>query len=335
MKPTILITGGAGYIGSHTALRLAQRGYGIIIIDSLIHGQPFNHPWATLIKADFADHKALIDIFTHHNIIGVMHFAALAQVGESVAQPLRYYQNNVIKTIQLIEIMLDHNVKNFVFSSSCSVYGVPEYLPLTEEHPCNPISPYGKGKYMVELALKDCAQAYGLNYVSLRYFNAAGALPEHGLGEYHVPETHIIPLAIRAAKNKTPFSIFGTDYPTPDGTCIRDYVHVDDIAYAHQQALEHLLQNKPSEIFNLGSGDGYSVKQIINSIEKTMDTKMTLAASNRRPGDPAQLIADATRANTILNWKPRYTLDAIIKTALIADQHVYPIQKEKATYPRL
>jgi UDP-glucose 4-epimerase len=315
MEPSILITGGAGYIGSHTAFYMVQKGYKVIILDDFSQNQEFNVSWATIIKADFADEKILEDIFTKNNIEVVMHFAAYIEVGESVKDPIKFYINNVAKTIQLLNTMLKHGIKKFIFSSSCAVYGNPEFLPLTENHSKNPISPYGKCKLIIEEILKDLNNSHGLQFVVLRYFNAAGALPEHALGEQHLQETHLIPLLLRSAYMNKPFSIYGSDYPTKDGTCIRDFIHVLDIADAHWLALQHLNEGKPSDYFNLGTGNGYSIKEIIQCIENVCRLKIQINYSKRREGDPAILIADATKANTILKWKSRFSdLEFIIRS---------------------
>jgi len=307
MKPTILVTGGAGYIGSHTAYLIAQKGYQAILLDSLQHEQPFNHDWATCIQADFADENILKDIFKNYNIKAVMHFAAFIEVGESVKNPLRFYENNVIKTIKLLKTMCDYGVNKFIFSSSCAVYGKPQYLPLTEDHPKNPISPYGKNKLIVEMVLEDFHHAYGLQYISLRYFNAAGAMPQYGLGEYHNPETHLIPLILRATMNNKPFCVFGSNYQTKDGSCIRDYIHVWDLAQAHWLALEFLKNSKIPDCFNLGTGTGFSVKQIISAIKSNCGLKIDILYKNRRLGDPPILIADYTKAKNVLGWQPQHS----------------------------
>lgn len=321
MHHTILVTGGAGYIGSHTAFLLAQHGYRVIILDNLSQKQTFNNTWATFINGDCGDQAVLSQIFSTHSIDAVMHFAAFIEVGESVKNPLKFYENNVIKTMRLLESMLAHGVNKFIFSSSCAVYGKPQFLPLTEEHPRAPISPYGNSKLMIEYALNDLSNAHEFEYVILRYFNAAGALPEYGLGERHTPESHIIPLLLRAAQTQKPFSIFGTDYPTKDGTCVRDYLHVLDIGHAHLLAFNHLQDGKPSEAFNLGTGQGFSVRQIIDSVEKITETKIKTVFAEKRAGDPPQLIADPTRAQNILQWQPKYSeLDFIIRSAYVFEQ---------------
>jgi UDP-glucose 4-epimerase len=325
MRKDILITGGAGYIGSHASYLLAmKKKYNVIIIDKFLHNQSFNHKWATVIKDDFANEAILKKIFSKYKIDAVMHFAAFIEVGESVKDPKRFYENNVLKTIKFLNFILEHNVKKFIFSSSCAVYGEPKKIPIDESHPLNPFSPYGKNKLAVEFALQDYDLAYGLKSVSLRYFNAAGALADQQLGEQHDPETHIIPLMLEAAKKRKPFKIFGTDYDTKDGTCIRDYVHVLDIARAHVLALEFLDKTNKSDVFNLGSGKGFSVKEMIEAAEKICCTKshnlsrIFVEKKDRRPGDPAILLADPTKAKKILGWKPKHSdLKTIITSAEI------------------
>ena len=313
---TILITGGAGYIGSHTAFLMHQKGYQVVILDDYSQNQVFNHNWATVIKSDFADDKILNEIFTNYKIEAVMHFAAFIEVNESIHNPLKYYLNNVSKTIQLLNAMLKHGVNKFIFSSSCAIYGNPEFLPLTEDHPKNPLSPYGQSKLMIEKVLNDLSDSNNLKYVSLRYFNASGSLPEHELGEQHTPETHLIPLLLRAAQNNKPFTIYGTDYPTKDGTCVRDFVHVLDIAQAHLLALQHLNNGNPSDCFNLGTGLGVSIKEIIQMVEHLYRNKLNILFAKRRIGDAAILVADATKANNILKWKPKYSdLEFILRSA--------------------
>lgn len=313
---TILVTGGAGYIGSHTAFLLAQKGYKVIIIDAFVHNQPCRLPWATVIKGDCGDATLLNTIFTENHIDAVMHFAAFIEVGISVKEPLSFYENNVTKTLTLLKTMIAHNIKTFIFSSSCAVYGTPQALPLVETHPKNPISPYGNTKLVIEMALHDLQVAHGLQYVALRYFNAAGALPEHGLGEYHKPETHVLPLLLRAAREHKPFYIFGTNYPTTDGTCVRDYLHVLDIAQAHIKALEYLDHGNPSESFNLGTGTGFSIKQLIAAVEKVTGMTVNVIEAIARPGDPAVLVANPARAHTVLNWKPEHSeLENILQSA--------------------
>lgn len=317
MPQTILVIGGAGYIGSHTAYLLAQNNYNVIILDSFVHKQYFNPSWANITRGNFGDAEFLKKIFSEYTIDAVMHFAACIEVGQSVKDPLSFYKNNVSNTVQLLEVMLEHNVKQIVFSSSCAVYGTPTYLPLTEDHPKSPISPYGKTKAMVETIFEDAASAYDLKYVNLRYFNAAGALPEEQLGEQHKPETHLIPLLLEAALNHKPFSIFGSDYNTKDGTAVRDYLHVLDIAHAHLQALKHIHNNNPSDSFNLGTGTGVSVKEMVEMVQRVCHTSIKTEWHKRRAGDPPVLVADPSKAQSILQWQPRYSdLEFIIKSAL-------------------
>lgn len=317
MKKTILVTGGAGYIGSHTSYLLASHGYNVIIIDKLLHGQNFGHKWAMLIKEDFADKRILEEIFKTYEIHAVMHFAALIEVGESVIRPRDFYENNVIKTAALLNSMIEYGVKKFIYSSSCAVYGNPIKVPIDEQHPKAPISPYGKNKLAVEFMLEDYSEAYGLKYASLRYFNAAGAYPEVGLGEFHVPETHVIPLLLRAILNGKPFKVLGDDYNTIDGTCLRDYIHVRDIADAHIKALDHLNKTETSDCFNLGSGHGYTVRELIKATESVCGSKVKIEYATRRPGDVDVLLADPGKAFSILNWKPNFSdIDFILKSVL-------------------
>ena len=322
MAQTILVTGGAGYIGSHTSFLLAEHGYNVIIIDKLLHGQRFDHGWAKLIVGDFGDEKLLHEIFSKHSIDAVMHFAALIEVGHSVVRPAEFYDNNVVKTIRLLDCMRHYNIKHFVFSSSCALYGNPINVPISEDHPKNPISPYGKNKLAVEYILEDYARAYGLTYASLRYFNAAGACAERGLGEQHVPETHIIPLLLRAIRQRKPFKLFGDDYRTPDGTCIRDYIHVLDIAQAHLFALEYIQKIDQSDCFNLGTGYGYSVKEIVDAAEHICGARVIREIVPRRQGDVDILIADKQKATQCLRWEPHCSdLSSILTSALVWEEY--------------
>lgn len=327
MEPTVLVTGGAGYIGSYTAWLLRKRGYNVVVLDALLQGQTFPYAWAEFVHGDYGDAVLLERLFTQYRIDAVIHCGAFICVADSVAQPLVYYQNNVAKTMTLLELMVRHNCKQLVFSSSCAVYGAPHVLPLTEEHPCSPMSPYGTTKMMVEQLLHDADRAYGLRSVSLRYFNAAGALACENLGERHVPETHSIPLLLHAARTGKPFSIFGTDYPTPDGTCIRDYIHIHDLADAHYKALEHLQKGLPSDIFNLGTGTGCSVKELIAVVQKVTGSQIVTIPAKRRQGDPALLVADARKAMAILQWQPVYTdMLSIVHSAWQFEQLYNPLQ---------
>lgn len=331
MQKTILVVGGAGYIGSHTAYFLSQHSYHVIILDAFVHQQPFEHTWATIIPGDYGDRELLKRIFCEYPINAVMHFAAYTSVAESVKNPARYYENNVAKTITLLTCMHEHAINTIIFSSSAAVYGIPQTPLLTEDHPKNPINPYGRTKLIIEHILGDYAHAYGLQFCSLRYFNAAGALAEHGLGEYHRPETHIIPLALKAAINRSQFSVLGSTHQTPDGTCIRDYVHVADIAQAHLLALNYLQHGGISTSFNLGSNTGYSVKEILEKISAVVGQVPYITYTAAREGDPAILIADATKAKTILQWQPRYSdLATIITSAYQALQIKKNYQKRTA-----
>ncbi|BAZ01282.1 UDP-glucose 4-epimerase [Tolypothrix tenuis PCC 7101] len=309
-KPTILVTGGAGYIGSHTVLALKRAGYEVVILDNLVYGHRDlveQVLQVELVAGDTADRPLLDKLFQTHNITAVMHFSAYAYVGESVTDPAKYYRNNVLGTLVLLEAMLAASVKKFVFSSTCATYGVPEVVPIPENHPQNPINPYGATKLMVERILSDFDTAYGLKSVRFRYFNAAGADPTGLLGEDHNPETHLIPLVLLTALGKREsISIFGTDYPTPDGTCIRDYIHVSDLADAHVLGLEYLLKGSDSEVFNLGNGLGFSVKEVISAAEDVTGLTIPVKECDRRPGDPPSLIGSSEKARKILGWQPQY-----------------------------
>jgi UDP-glucose 4-epimerase len=313
---TLLITGGAGYIGSHIGCLLAQHGYRIVVLDSLVYGQSCNYRWAEFVYGDFGDKQLLDTIFTRYDIYAVIHCAASIEVGASVRDPLAFYENNVAKTITLLGSMLRHRVNTVLFSSSCAVFGTPKVLPLTENHSFDPISPYGMTKYMMETIIKDMHNAYGLSYIIFRFFNAAGAWPEQGLREKHVPETHVIPLLLSAAQSREPFFIYGDKKPTSDGTCIRDFVHVLDIAYAHLLALSYLECGGASNIFNLGTGRGVSVKEMVATVECVCSTKVKVVVTEDRPGDPAILVADPGHAQKILGWRSDHSaLDEIIDSA--------------------
>lgn len=318
MQKTVLITGGAGYIGSHIALLCAQEKYKVIIIDLFLHHQIFNPEWATVIRGDYGDAALLDKLFKEYSIDMVIHCGAFIEVGKSVTDSLSFYENNVAKTIILLNVMRAHNITLFIFSSSCAVYGTPIITPIPDNHPKNPISPYGHSKLMIETVLEHAHHSYGMQYICLRYFNAAGALPEYGLGEHHIPETHLIPLLIEAAYKNKPFFIFGTDWPTPDGTCLRDFVHVWDIAHAHLKAIEYLKAGRqyPSNSFNLGTGHGYSVAQMIEAVTNVTGKKIMVELRPRREGDPAVLVADASKAHDLLNWQPKHSdLMSIVRSA--------------------
>ncbi|KAB8315130.1 UDP-glucose 4-epimerase GalE [Tolypothrix campylonemoides VB511288] len=319
-KPTILVTGGAGYIGSHTVLALKQAGFDVIILDNLVYGHRDlveKVLQVELVVGDTGDRPLLDDLFKTRDVAAVMHFSAYAYVGESVSDPAKYYRNNVLGTLTLLEAMLAASVKNFVFSSTCATYGVPDVVPIPEDHPQNPINPYGATKLMVERILSDFDVAYGFKSVRFRYFNAAGADPNGRLGEDHNPETHLIPLVLQTALGKREsISVFGTDYPTPDGTCIRDYIHVSDLADAHVLGLEYLLKGGDSEVFNLGNGNGFSVKEVIETAKQVTGKDIKVVECDRRPGDPPALIGSGDKAKKILGWHPQYSsLNEIITHA--------------------
>ena len=312
----ILITGGAGYIGSHVSKELLRQGHQPIIYDNLQTGHRKAAQRARLIEGDLADSKKLRETFESFSVDSVMHFAADCQVGESVENPLKYFRNNVKNSLQLIEIMMEFNVKKIIFSSSAAVYGEPKEIPIPEEHPCLPVNPYGETKWIFERVLQALHEAKKLDYISLRYFNAAGADPGGELGEDHSPETHLIPISILAALNGKAIPIFGIDYETPDGTCIRDYIHVTDLAKAHILGLEKLESGGTSGIYNLGNGNGYSVKEVIETVRKVTRMKVNTVETPRRPGDPARLVAGSEKIKRELGWAPQYPdLETIVDTA--------------------
>jgi UDP-glucose 4-epimerase len=317
MKKVILVTGGAGYIGSHVVKELRRQGYRPLVYDNLATG----HPWAIrqdeLIKGDLRDQGHVQEILHKDKPLAVMHFAANSLVGESVERPELYFRNNVINSFNLLEAMLTYKVKYFIFSSSAAVYGNPLQVPISEDHPLAPVNPYGEGKVFVEKALRWHDEAHGLRYISLRYFNAAGADPEGKLGEAHNPETHLIPRILEVALGKRPvIEIYGTDYETPDGTCIRDYIHVTDLAQAHILALEALLNGVGSRVYNLGNQRGFSVKEVVDAARAVTKHPIPVQESTRRPGDPPVLVASSERIKKELDWKPRYDdLKIILETA--------------------
>ncbi|MDL2272426.1 UDP-glucose 4-epimerase GalE [Desulfovibrio sp. OttesenSCG-928-I05] len=301
-------------------MALDKAGYEVVIFDNLSTGhEEFMH-FGKGVVGDLADKNALTDLFDRHDFAAVMHFAAHAYVGESVFEPAKYYRNNVVNTLNLLEVMKAHDVGCFIFSSTCATYGDPVQLPITETHPQNPVNPYGRTKLAVEWMLRDFDRAYGMKYCALRYFNAAGAAPQEmnaGIGEIHTPETHLIPLVLQAALDpgKT-VKVFGTDYDTRDGSCIRDYVHVCDLADAHILSMERLFAGEASTVYNLGNGDGYSVKEVIDCAAKVTGRDIAVQASPRREGDPATLVGNAEKARHELGWKQNFSsLDAIIGTA--------------------
>lgn len=313
----ILITGGAGYIGSHTAKALAAQGHGVVVLDNLATGHRDLARWGEFVQGDVRDAACLDALFAPRHIDAVVHFAAMSQVGESVLRPLEYYDNNVRGTLSLLAAMARHGVRDMVFSSTCAVYGPPFESLLTEDHPIAPLSPYAHSKRMIEDILADAAQAGGLRFLALRYFNAAGADPEAETGERHTPETHLIPLVLQAALGQRPgITILGQDYPTPDGTCIRDYIHVCDLAQAHILALDHLRRGGECGAFNLGNGLGASVREVVNAAAEVTGRAIPITLGQRRAGDSPRLVGDATRAREVLGWRPRYAdIREIIATA--------------------
>jgi UDP-arabinose 4-epimerase len=313
----VLVTGGAGYIGSHTAKALARSGHEPVVLDNFNAGHRWAVKWGPLAEGGLADQGFVLRTLREFGIEAVIHFAADALVGESVSNPRKYYWNNVVNSLRLVDAMLEVGVKRIVFSSSCATYGVPNRVPIAEDHPQLPVNPYGETKLMIERILRDYDPAYGLRWVALRYFNAAGADPEGELGEDHTPETHMIPAAVEAALGQRPqVEIYGTDYPTPDGTAIRDYIHVADLARAHILALEYLAAGGESSALNLGTGRGQSVRQVIAAVGKLCGGRVPVREGPRRPGDPPALVADAAKAERVLGWKPEYAeLDAIVESA--------------------
>jgi len=318
MSQSILVTGGAGYVGSHACKALAAAGYRPVVYDNLSRGHREAVRWGPLVEGDLHDSARLAEAFRTHQINAVMHFAAFAYVGESVANPDIYYANNVGGTLALLGAMRQSKVETIVFSSTCAVYGVPETLPIGETTAKGPLNPYGDTKLAIERVLHWYAGAYGLRYAALRYFNAAGADPDGEIGEDHEPETHLIPLVLRAALGRgEPISIFGTDYPTRDGTAIRDYIHVSDLAEAHLRALGHLAAGGENAALNLGTGSGHSVREVIAAVERIAGRPVPRREVARRPGDPPELVADPALAQSRLGWQPRHSdLDTIIATAL-------------------
>lgn len=323
----ILITGGAGYIGSHTVLNFLKDDYEVLIFDSLETGHIETVEAlkkagkVTFEKGDLRNIEDIERVFEKYQIEAVIHFAAFSLVGESVGEPAKYYRNNTFGTLNLLDTMVKHDVKKIIFSSTCATYGEPQYTPIDEKHPQNPINPYGASKLMVERIMADYDSAYGLKSVKLRYFNVAGCDSQGRVGEWHEPETHLIPNILKSVfgDDKT-FKVFGNDYPTPDGTCIRDYVNVEDLAQAHKLAYLRLKNENRSEIFNLGTENGDSVKQVFDTCEKVLDRKIKVEIAPRREGDPAELFADASKAKNILNWHPQHTLEQSIDTAFKFEQ---------------
>jgi UDP-glucose 4-epimerase len=313
----ILVTGGAGYIGSHTVKALLGEGFDAVIFDDFSTGKRGLVPGGTVIEGDLMEAAAVRKAFRSHDIGAVLHFASLIQVGESYQDPQRYYRHNFGTSMNLLEAMLEAGVRRFIFSSSAAVYGIPQHQPITEDHPVNPYNPYGMTKYMVERVLQDYDRAYGLRFVSLRYFNASGADPDGRLGEMHDPETHLIPNILLSLLGKKPvLGIFGTDFPTPDGTAVRDYIHVTDLAAAHVLALRALLGDQPSEFINLGTNLGYSVLEVIRAAERVTGKSVPYKTLPRREGDVPVLLASREKAERVLGWIPRLSdIETILRTA--------------------
>ena len=310
----LLVIGGCGYIGSHMVKCLLKAGHQVVVLDDLSAGFRDSLLGGDLVVGDCSDREVLDDLFSSRKFDGVLHFASLIQVGESVVDPAKYYQSNVAKTLALLDAMKDHGAGPLIFSSTAAVFGEPLRVPIDETHPCQPMNPYGMSKYMVEAMLRDFDRAYGLRSVALRYFNAAGADPEGRIGERHDPETHLIPLALQAVLGRRPaLKVFGRDYDTPDGTCIRDYIHVDDLADAHLLALQYLWQGGRSGAFNLGNGAGFSVQEVLDAAARVTGLPVPTEDAPRREGDPARLVADASLARSVLGWQPRHAdLETIV-----------------------
>jgi UDP-glucose 4-epimerase len=325
----ILVVGGAGYIGSHMVKQLLRSGHDVVTLDDLSTGYRDAVLGGSFIQGSIADGKLLDRVFAEHRYDAVFHFASFIQVGESVAQPAKYYANNLANTLNLLDAMVRNEIRHFVFSSSAAIFGEPRNVKIDEDHPVAPINPYGATKAMVEQILRDYDHAYGLRSVSLRYFNACGADPEAELGERHNPETHLIPLALQTISGRCQhLMVYGRDYDTPDGTCIRDYVHVCDLCDAHLLALEYMLDGAVSNAFNLGNGDGYSVQQVIDTIALVTGKAVSIVNGPRRPGDPARLVADSSKAKKALGWKPRFSgLDVIVSHAWSWEKLLNPMYK--------
>ncbi len=312
----VLVTGGAGYIGSHAAKALAAKGFVPVTYDNLVYGHRWAVQWGPLVEGDIGDRARLIAVIRDYEIEAVMHFAAFAYVGESMVYPERYFNNNVIGSLALFDAVIETGVRHVVFSSSCATYGIPDRVPISEEAPQSPISPYGETKLIIERALRWYGAAHGITWAALRYFNAAGADPDGQLGEIHRPETHLVPLVLQAVLTGVAVDVFGSDYPTRDGTCVRDYIHVTDLADAHVAALDYLLNGGASVALNLGAGDGHTVREVIDAVKMATGRNVPYRVVERRPGDPAVLVADPRLAGRVLDWRPqRSTLDAIISSA--------------------
>lgn len=318
-KQVVLVVGGAGFIGSFVNKMLNDKGYQTLVVDNLSKGCRESVKKGGFVQGDIADTNLLKDIFETYSIQAVIHFAAHTDVGESVRDPAKYYLNNVSYTLNLLRVMILYQVRSFIFSSTAAIYGIPRELSLSEEHPCNPINPYGESKWMVEKMLKDFDIAYGLKFFSLRYFNAAGGDPEGEIKNHQGQVSNLIPRILLSLKKEVnEVTIYGTDYPTIDGTCIRDYIHIADLANAHILAMEHLLAGAPSNYYNLGSGKGFSVREVIHTVEATLGKKIKVFERERRVGDPAILIADCKKALNQLNWQPHFSLREMIEHAWVS-----------------
>lgn len=312
----ILLVGGAGYIGSHVNKLLTNMGYRTVVLDNLSSGHKGFAKWGVFEFGDLGDVVRVRNVFDKYPITAVMHFAAHAYVEESVCNPQKYYLNNIANTLNLLRVMLERGISTFIFSSSCATYGTPDQMPISESHRTDPINPYGRTKLIVDGVLQDYSCAYGLKYVSLRYFNAAGADSDAEIGEWHDPEPHLIPRVLDvAAGRSSSLTIYGTDYKTIDGTCVRDYVHVEDIAQGHLLALKYLQNCGESVVLNLGTGNGYSVRQIIEMTQKITGSLIPFESTDRRNGDPAVLVADYSKAASLLCWQPSKQLDKIVSSA--------------------
>lgn len=320
----VLVVGGAGYIGSHTCKILKRRGFTPIVFDSLVTGYEENVRWGPFVRGDLADRGAIDRAVREYAPSAVIHFAAFSLVGESMTDPGKYYRNNVVGSLNLLETMRDAGIRDLVFSSTCATYGVPQAIPIPEAHEQRPINPYGSSKLMMERMMSDFAAAYGLRFVALRYFNAAGGDPDAEIGERHEPESHLIPLVLDAARGKRPqVTVFGDDYETPDGTCIRDYIHVNDLADAHLRALDYLRNGGTANAFNLGNGKGYSIREVISVAERVTGLKIPCVMGARRAGDPSVLVGDASLARRDLGWNPEYAdLEVIVAHAWAFRRHL-------------
>lgn len=319
----ILVVGGAGYIGSHMTKLLVNAGHGVTVLDNLSCGYADAVvSGAELVRGDLADANLLQELFSNSRFDAVMHFASWIQVGESVREPAKYYRNNVANTLNLLDAMVANGVMSFIFSSTAAIFGEPDYTPIDEHHPKTPVNPYGRTKWMIEQVLADYDRAYGLKSTCLRYFNAAGADPENALGERHDPETHLIPLVLQAASGRRPhITVFGSDYPTRDGTCVRDYIHVWDLATAHLLALQRMERTRESAAYNLGNGAGFTIREVIETAKAITGVAIPVVESGRREGDPAVLVADAAKARKELGWKPEFAdLATIIRHAWAWEQ---------------